>query len=126
MNDESLATYAGLTPPRTNLDPADPGVEVNKNENEASSTNFSSMSLWKNGVTLLTEMAGNAIPRIPSNLDAKKETPSREVDSPKVIGTLTPSTDTRSSLMNPLTPPLPYLISKAVPFFLKVELDPLL
>jgi hypothetical protein len=110
-----------LTPPRTNLDPADPGVEVKKNENEASSTSFSSISLWKNGVTPLTEIAGKAIPRIPSNLEAKNESPLSLVDSPKVIGTLTPSTETTSLLINPETPPDPYLISKVVAFLEKVE-----
>lgn len=43
------------------------------------------------------------------------------MDSPKVIGTLTPSTDTTSLLMNPETPPDPYLISNLVAFLEKVE-----
>jgi hypothetical protein len=42
------------------------------------------MNTSKTGVMLSTEMAEKAIPRIPSNLEARNEIPVREVASPKV------------------------------------------
>jgi hypothetical protein len=48
------------------------------------------------------------------------------VDSPEVLGHVTPATDTTSLLMNPETPPDPYLISNLVAFLVKVDEEELL
>lgn len=74
------------------------------------------------GVTSSAEMVLNASPRIPSNLDATNEAPWRVVISPKVtLGMAIPPHVTVSSLRCPLTPPLPYWMSRAYPFFLYVD-----
>jgi len=52
-----------------------------------------------------------------------KDTPDKEVASPKVAVLATnPPKFTSSSLIIPFTPPLPYRIWKAVPFLEKEEL----
>jgi len=71
-----------------------------------------------------TDISGNANPKIPSNLAAKNETPDNEVASPKSTSlTSTPATLTKSFETNAFTPPLPYFISKLVPFYLYVVED---
>lgn len=67
-------------------------------------------------MTPSTEIEGNAIPKIPSNLEAKKASPSNFVASPKVILTAVPATETTSLDKTPEQPPVPYLISNLVPF----------
>ena len=65
---------------------------------------------------LSTLIEGQAIPKIPSNLEARKEIPSRVVTCPnKAFSALRPATSTLSWPTNPTTAPEPYLMLNLVP-----------
>lgn len=57
-------------------------LEVRKKAKELSSNFPCEYPYWKTGVTLSMEISGQAIPRIPSNFAAIKETPISFVASP--------------------------------------------
>lgn len=74
----------GINTTQTKAEPSSPALSVKKKAKEPSLTLPSCMRTWKTGVMWSTEMAEKAIPKIPSNLEARKETPDILVASPKV------------------------------------------
>jgi len=76
-------------------------------ENEQSSTFLASQRAKNHGLRLLTEIAYQAIPKIPSNLEAKKEIPDSLVIVPKSIGVERPPASAISFSYFPLTDPEP-------------------
>lgn len=102
------SAYYGSTPPKISVLPDCPALAVKKKAKELSSRTPEFQRSIKTGVTLSTEIEGQAIPKIPSNLATVKESPYNLVTSPNYeLLAVSPPRLTFSIDQNPSTAPDP-------------------